>query len=143
MNAWFRRRTADVALDEPAAEDVYEKGRVDERRRLRNEVDPREDRARLDEAYERGRRDARAQRRRSPLLSFLVLLLVVIGGALVYLAIRNGSFSSGGAVVDRNIGAVTQTARAPIEGAADKAGNALQNAGEDIKQRAGSGKSRT
>jgi hypothetical protein len=141
MKPWFRNRTPDAVPGEPSKDTAYEKGRLDERtRRDDAEVTPRQDRARLDGAYERGRRDAQARRRRSPLLTFLTLVLVVIGAGAVYLAVRNGSFSGGGAVVDQNISTVTEKAKAPIEGAADKAGDALKNAGQDIKERAGSSK---
>jgi hypothetical protein len=134
MNAWFRRRPVEPAV-EPAKSEAYDEGRAAERARRGSDApSPGEERARLNEAYDRGRRDARARRRGSPLIAFVVLVLVVIGAGLVYLAVRNGSFTNGGAVVDQNI----QTAKAPIQHAADTAGNVLENAGANIKQHAGS-----
>jgi hypothetical protein len=63
----------------------------------------------------------------------IVLLAVVVAGVLLYLAAANGSFSRGGAVVDQALG----NAAAPVRGAADKAGNALQDAGRSLKRTAG------
>ena len=66
--------------------------------------------------------------------------MVVIGAVLIYFAIQNGSFSSGGAVIDQKLSNAAATVQAPIRGAADKAGTALQNAGSNLKQDAGAGK---
>ncbi len=114
------------------AEDVaYRDGRVDERRHVKAATGvTRED------AYARGRRDERARRRGSPLLTLLLLIVVAIGAVLIYFAIQNGSFSNGGAVVDQKL----SNAAAPLRGVVDKAGTALQNAGTNLKQDAGSGK---
>ena len=113
---------------------AYRDGRIDERRR----VDAGKTVA-AEDAYDRGRRDERARRRGSPLLTILLLIVVAIGAVLIYFAIQNGSFSSGGAVVDQKLQKATATVQAPIRGVADKAGTALQNAGADLKQDAGSG----
>ena len=120
---------------------AYEKGRLDERRRLEREgAAPVGTRADTERAYVAGRRDGRARRRGgSPILSLLLLIVVVIGAALIYLAIRNGSFSAGGAALDHGIVSAKDTVTAPVRGAADSAGNALQNAGADLKQKAGNG----
>lgn len=137
MSGWFRRREPVAAPIEGSAPAAYQQGRRDESRlRHEGEAAVRDRDEGLERAYERGRRDGMAQRRRSPMLSFLVLLVVAVGALLIYLAIRNGSFAGGGEVVDRNISTVTQAAKAPIAGAADKAGDALQDAGAGIKQRA-------
>ena len=116
--------------------EAYKEGRQDERQR----VDPSDVKVRkgeLDDAYAKGRRDERRRRRGSPLLSFIVFLIVVAAGVLFYLAVRNGSFASGGAVVDNSISNVSERATAPVRNAADKAGNALENAGQSLKQRVG------
>jgi Tfp pilus assembly protein FimT len=93
-----------------------------------------------DDAYDRGRRDERARRRGSPLMTFVLLIVVAIGAVLIYFAIQNGSFSRGGAVVDQKLSNAAATVQAPIRGAADTAGTALENAGSHLKQDAGSGK---
>ena len=97
-------------------------------------------RAELSAAYEKGRRDEsrRPRRRRgSPLFSFLILIIVAAAAGLVYLAAENGSFASGGAVVDNHLTQASQTVQAPFKHAADRAGEALENAGQKLKQDAG------
>jgi len=63
----------------------------------------------------------------------VVLLAVFVAGVLIYLAIQNGSFSNGGAVVDNKIDQVEQTVDAPIKNAAINTGSALQKAGQRLK----------
>ena len=87
-----------------------------------------------------GRRDARRRGGFSPLLGFLLLVVIVIGAVMIYLAVTHGSFSAGGQVVDNSLSNATAKVEAPVHNAADKAGDALQNAGSDLKQTAGSGK---
>ena len=136
MRSWFARRTAGAG----PVDEAYKDGRSDERQHVEREgAAPSIDKSDLKDAYERGRREGRVRRRGSPLFTLLVLILVVVGAGLIYLAVKNRSFSGGGAVVDRNLSAAAQSAQAPLRGAADKAGAALQNAGETLKQRAGSG----
>jgi type IV secretory pathway VirB2 component (pilin) len=62
-----------------------------------------------------------------------VLLAVFVAGAMIYLAIQNGSFSGGGAVVDRKLDQVAKSVDAPIKNAAITTGGALQRAGERLK----------
>ncbi len=139
MKSLFGRRDEIGPVEGPDTLGAYKEGRLDERRGA-DHAEPRATKADIDEAYDRGRVDGR---RRGGggfgLIGLLLLVVLVVGGVMLYLAARNGSFSSGGAVVDRNIATVTQKAQAPIRSAADKTGNALQNAGQDLKQRAGSG----
>ena len=80
-------------------------------------------------AYDRGRRDERARRHRSPMLGFFVLLVALVGGAMIYLAAREGSFTAGGQVVDNALG----QASAPARDAANRAGDALEQAGQSLK----------
>ena len=61
----------------------------------------------LREAYERGRRDERATRRRHPLGMTLLFAAAAVGVILLALAAVNGSFSSGGQVVDASLTAAT------------------------------------
>ncbi|MBV8592750.1 MAG: hypothetical protein JOZ27_00450 [Caulobacteraceae bacterium] len=133
----FTRRSTVTGAPVPDETAAYEEGRLDERRTrpvAAGTADPAV-------AYDRGRADERHRRRRGGfgLGGLLLLILVVVGAVMLYLAIRNGSFSQGGAVVDHGITTVTQKAEAPIRGAADKAGSALQNAGTNLKQSAGTG----
>ena len=96
-------------------------------------------RAELSAAYEKGRKDEmRKPRRRrgSPLFSFLILMVVASAAILFYLAAQNGSFANGGAVVDKHLAQASQTVQAPIKRAANQAGDALETAGQKLKQRA-------
>ena len=63
--------------------------------------------------------------------------MVAAAAMLFYLAAQNGSFANGGAVVDRNLSQASQTIQAPFKRAAEKAGDTLENAGQNLKQRAG------
>jgi hypothetical protein len=139
MKPWFARRpdTA-VAVDGPDQLDAYKEGRRDEHSRLGRER-PAIDKPALNDAYDRGRRDERRRHRGSPGIAFLVLLVAIVGGVIVYLAIREGSFTTAGATVDRSISSTAQKVQAPIRGAEDKAGNALENAGQRLKNTSGGG----
>jgi len=137
---WFRRHAG--AVGTVAAAEAYHEGRVDERRRLEDAPvtaprtiagAPAATRAELDAAYERGRARRRRPRGVSPLFTLVVLIALVVAGALIYLAVQQGSFSGGGAVVDQKLDQVAKTVDAPIKNAAIRTGSALQNAGERMK----------
>ena len=135
----FRPQPAAVAGD-PVAAESYRDGRVDERRRLAAEgvVAPGAavaTKADLENAYQRGRdrEAARRARRGSPVLSLIVLVAVVLAAGFIYLAVRHGSFSNGGAVIDHDLDTAAHTVNAPIKNAALTTGAALQKAGEKLK----------
>jgi hypothetical protein len=93
------------------------------------------------QAYDRGRRDERARhprRRGAPFLSFIVLVAAAAGVGAIYLGVHEGSFGRGGQVVDQKLAGVAQPATQATRKAADRAGDALENAGQRIKQSAGS-----
>jgi hypothetical protein len=129
MRSWFGTRRAQVAGGPSAA---YDAGRSDEAH-----GDAPLTRSDLAEAYERGRRDEARRHRGSPLLSFLTFIIIAAAALLFYLAARDGSFARGGAVVENNIAQATNTVQAPFKRAANQAGDALQNAGQKLKQDAG------
>jgi hypothetical protein len=120
-------------------DEAYREGRADERRHqveapaAAAPVDRRPSKAELDAAYERGRARGRRPRGPSPLLTLVVLLAVFVAGAFIYLAVQNGSFSNGGAVVDNQIDQVQKSVDAPIKNAAINTGSALQRAGQRLK----------
>ncbi len=122
MKPWFRRQTA---LDAPpvAAPPVTET--VVTAPRL-TAADRRAER--------RAARAAAPRRRGFPLFSLIILAVVAFGALMLYLAAQNGSFSEGGAVVDNSL----SNAVAPIKGAEDRAGSALEAAGQHLKRAAGS-----
>jgi hypothetical protein len=132
MRPLFRRRatTSPAAPARDAA--AYREGRVDERRaEARGAVAS----PAAASAYRQGRADARPRSRRGlPVISLLVFLVVVFGAVMLYLAAKNGSFAQGGAVIDHSLSAAEQ----PVRRAEDKTGAALENAGQHLKQDAGS-----
>ena len=88
------------------------------------------------QAYDRGRRDERARRPRrhgSPFLTLVVLLAAAAGVGAIYLGVHEGSFGRGGQVIDQKLAGVAAPAQQATRGAADRAGDALQNAGQRIK----------
>ena len=93
------------------------------------------DEAQLRDAYNRGRRDERA-RRRGPPFAALLVVVALAGGALFYLAAREGSFSGGGQVVDKTISSAAHSTTNVVQGAANHAGDALENAGQTLKHTA-------
>lgn len=138
MASWFSKsgdppKTADV-------QDAFQAGREDERthapERAAPAVDDVEASKVFKDAYERGRRDERARRPRFSLVSIALLVVAIAGGGIIYLAAREGSFSQGGALVDRNISTAADKAQAPVRQAADRAGDALENAGKNLKDQA-------
>jgi len=93
-------------------------------------------------AYAAGRRDQRrldrAERpafRRAGLGLFgvAVALVALFGVLWIVLAVREGSFSAGGAVVDRKIAAASQPVRMATNQAVDRTGQAVQDAGQAIE----------
>lgn len=90
------------------------------------------DREDLRAAYNRGRLDERMSRRRHPIIAIAVVILALIGAWLLFLAAREGSFSSAGQAADRGIAT-----------AADEAGPALRETGEALKDAGGAIKDKT
>jgi hypothetical protein len=85
-----------------------------------------EDQADLRAAYNRGRVDERRSRRHHPFIALAVVILALIGAWLLFLAAREGSFSSAGQVADQNLSTVAQ-----------EAGPALRQTGEQVKDAGG------
>ena len=82
-------------------------------------------------AYNRGRIDERRARRHHPFIALAVVILAMIGAWLLFLAAREGSFSSGGETADRNLSTVAQEARPALR----DTGEALRDAGSTIKDK--------
>jgi hypothetical protein len=121
---------------------AYQNGRPDARNSVQERAMIQERDAAVRQAYDRGRRDERARRPRRhgvSLLTFLLVLVAAAGAFEIYLAVQQGGFANGGRVVDQNIANTTATATHATRSVADKAGDALENAGQSIKQKAGSG----
>jgi len=97
------------------------------------------------QAYDAGRRDqrrldeasVRAARRRGGLglVGVLVAVVAILGALWVFLAVREGSFAAGGAVVDEKIAEVAAPAKQAANEAVDRTGQAVQNAGQAIESK--------
>jgi hypothetical protein len=139
---FFRSPTPEEAAAERTRRDgAYDQGRRDAQA---NVAEPAlmagSDRA-LRQAYERGRRDERARRPRrrgSPVLTTILVLAAAAGVFIVYLGISQGSFGRGGQLVDQNIANATASTMGVVHNTADQAGDALTNAGQQLKRTAGS-----
>lgn len=83
-----------------------------------------------------GRREERARHHGHPLIGLLVAVVAVIGAAMLALAVREGSFTKGGQVVDQNLSAAAGQAQTAGAGALAKTGQAIQDAGQSIQQTA-------
>lgn len=94
------------------------------------------DPADLQDAYERGRRDERRSRKRHPLLMTLTFAAAAIGVIVLFFAASQGSFQRGGASVDQNLEVAADRAEPVVRDAVADAGQAVQNAGRDMKSEA-------
>ena len=128
MAFWNNRARADdvpaTLPADPAVRAAYVQGR-------RDEAAPDQDD--IKDAYDRGRRDERVRHHSSPLLTLLLVIVAAVGAAVLVLAVKEGSFTRGGAVVDNKLSEAAQQTAPVIDNAAAKTGEALQNAGESIK----------
>jgi hypothetical protein len=98
-------------------------------------VDPKTYNADMRRAYDHGRQDERSTRRRGGfgLLGFVLVLVAAVGVILLVFAIREGSFSAGGAVVDNKLVQATSGVAPALDSAASKTGTALETAGQNLK----------
>ncbi len=67
----------------------------------------------------------------------MLVLAAAAGAVIVYLGVSQGSFGRGGQLVDQNISNATASAAGAVHNAADRAGDALENAGQSLKHSAG------
>lgn len=86
-------------------------------------------------AYNRGRADERRNRNSHPFIVLGVVALALIGAWLLYLAAREGSFSSAGQVADQNLSTAAQVADRNLSTAAQQGGEAIQQAGANLKDK--------
>jgi hypothetical protein len=137
---FFQRHFGSTTVDETTQAErdaAYERGRTDSR----SGVDERGLIADHDvavwRAYERGRRNERScgpRHRGSPVLTTVLLLAACAGAFVIYLGVSQGSFTGGGQTIDQNIANAKNEAVQAGRNVADKAGDALQNAGQKLKQ---------
>jgi hypothetical protein len=91
-------------------------------------------------AYERGRRDERSRgprHRGSPVLTTVLVLAACAGAFVIYLGVSQGSFTSGGQAIDNSLANAKDQAAQAGRNVAARAGDALQNAGQKLKQPSG------
>jgi hypothetical protein len=140
MNFFQRtfQRTPVDATTQAERDAAYQKGRadgaanVDGRRLIRDERD-----VAVRRAYDRGRRDERARhprRRGSPVLTTVLFLAACAGAFVIYLGMSQGSFTGGGQAIDQNIANAKAQAVQAGRNVANKTGDALENAGQNLKQ---------
>lgn len=79
----------------------------------------------VDNAYAKGVKDERARHRSHPFLTVVVALVAVVGGAMLFLAAREGSFASGGQVMDAKIAQASAQAKVVGSRAANDARDQL------------------
>ncbi len=132
----FQRTPVDPAI-QAERDAAYEKGRNDSRanvdeRGLINDHD-----VAVRRAYDRGRRDERARhprRRGSPVLTTVLFLAACAGAFVIYLGVTQGSFTGGGQAIDQNIANAKAHAVQAGRDVANRTGDALENAGQNLKQ---------
>ena len=78
-------------------------------------------------AYDRGRKDERKRHKGHPILGLLMFAIAMVGGVMLFLAAREGSFSGAGRVADRKIAEASVEAPAMIR---DTAAGARADAGD-------------
>jgi len=89
----------------------------------------------LKQAYREGRRDERARRKSHPFIAMAVVGLALVGGTMLFLAAKEGSFSTAGQVADEQLAVAAAEAGPALQDTADRAGEALKEAGADLKDR--------
>lgn len=72
------------------------------------------------------------------MLATVVVLALCAGAFVVYMGVSQGSFTSGGQVVDQNISNATDQAKQAGRNVVGRAGDALENAGQTLKQKSAS-----
>ena len=107
---------------------VYKDGRRDERAQGPHGIEPHAQEALIRDAYKDGRRDERARKRGSPLMVLILLVAALVGGAMVVMAVREGSFAGGGAAIDGQVAKATDAAAQATATAAAKTAAAVRDA---------------
>ncbi len=91
-------------------------------------VNPGEIRAKINQAYDKGRHDEASRHRSHPIFGLALLLVAAIGAVVVFYAVREGSFSRGGAVVDSKLAVAASSAGPALAQAAADAGPKIEQA---------------
>ncbi len=121
---------------------AYQRGRNDGREAVDEPGLIKEHDVSFRRAYDRGRRDERARhprRRGSPVLTTVLFLAACAGAFVIYLGVSSGSFAGGGQTIDQNLSNAQQKAADASRSVVHRAGDALENAGQTLKQRSDKG----
>ncbi|WP_340645027.1 hypothetical protein [Phenylobacterium sp.] len=70
------------------------------------------------DAYARGRRDERKARKRHPIMMTLTFAAALVGGVVLVLAAKEGSFARSGGIVDHGLALATDRAQPVVMDAA-------------------------
>ena len=89
----------------------------------------------FDQGVKLGRKQERSRHHGHPLMKLTVALVAIAGAAGLALAAHEGSFSRGGAVVDRNLATATDNAQLSAANAAAQAGQAVKEAGDTVAKK--------
>jgi hypothetical protein len=139
----FQRTFQRGPLDDAAQarrDAAYEKGRADGRANVDERGLISEHDVAVRRAYDRGRRDERARhprRRGSPVLTTMLFLAACAGAFVLYLGVSQGSFTGGGQTIDQNLANAKDQAAQAGRNVAGRTGDALENAGQKLKQQSG------
>jgi hypothetical protein len=137
---FFQRHFGRTTPDETTQAErdaAYERGRNDSRTGVDERGLIADHDVAVRRAYDRGRRDERSRgprHRGSPLLTTVLLLAACAGAFVIYLGVSQGSFAGGGQTIDQNIANAKDQAAQAGRNVAARAGDALQNAGQKLKQ---------
>jgi len=93
---------------------------------------PPDSRDAFDKGVKEGRLAERRRRHGHPFITLIVVIVAVAGAAVLALAAHEGSFSRGGAVVDRNLAVAADNAQVDAAKAATQAGQAVKDAGDSV-----------
>lgn len=80
------------------------------------------------DAYRKGREDEKSRHKSHPFLALIIFALAVVGGVMLFLVLREGSFSGAGKVADQQVAVAKAEAPGVARDAAAEVKQAAQNA---------------
>lgn len=86
------------------------------------------------DAYARGRRDERARHKSHPFLALIVIVVALVGGIMLFLAIREGSFSGAGQVADQQLAVAQAEAPGVVAAAKENVSAAAQDVSAKVNK---------
>jgi hypothetical protein len=84
--------------------------------------------AEVRDAYKRGRKDERARHKSHPILTLIIFLVALVGGVMLFLAAREGSFSRAGQVADQQLAVAATEGPGVVRDAAANVADAARDA---------------